>query len=100
MAGQPFKVGRFAHSLRMRLMREHLGVDVDALDGDDNIHHDSVHLEQTRSCDPEREQYYGQNEDIVQKDMPSIDVVKKGNDPSFTFKPVTLYHTVLQPTMV
>jgi phospholipase D1/2 len=31
MAGKPFKVGRFAHTLRVRLMREHLGVDVDAL---------------------------------------------------------------------
>ena len=33
MAGQPYKVGRFAHTLRMRLMREHVGIDVDALDG-------------------------------------------------------------------
>jgi len=31
MAGEPFKVGRFAHSLRVRLMREHLGVDVDSM---------------------------------------------------------------------
>jgi phospholipase D1/2 len=31
MAGKPFKAGRFAHTLRVRLMREHLGVDVDAL---------------------------------------------------------------------
>ncbi|KAI4150759.1 MAG: hypothetical protein LQ340_003915 [Diploschistes diacapsis] len=29
MAGQPYQVGRFPHTLRMRLMREHLGVDVD-----------------------------------------------------------------------
>jgi len=29
MAGEPYKVGRFAHTLRVRLMREHLGVDVD-----------------------------------------------------------------------
>lgn len=32
MAGKPFKVGRFAHSLRIRLMKEHLGIDVDELD--------------------------------------------------------------------
>ena len=41
MGGRPFKVGRFAHPLRVRLMREHLGIDVDALDGeefDQNIH--------------------------------------------------------------
>ena len=35
MAGKPFKVGRFAHSLRVRLMREHLGIDVDGLSEDD-----------------------------------------------------------------
>lgn len=29
MAGEPYKVGKFPHTLRMRLMREHLGVDVD-----------------------------------------------------------------------
>ena len=27
MANRPFKVGRFAHTLRVRLMREHVGVD-------------------------------------------------------------------------
>ncbi|KAJ2958557.1 hypothetical protein NQZ79_g5872 [Umbelopsis isabellina] len=32
MGGQPYKVGHFAHTLRLRLMREHLGVDVDALE--------------------------------------------------------------------
>lgn len=29
MAGEPYKVGRFAHTLRVRMMREHVGVDVD-----------------------------------------------------------------------
>ena len=29
MNGEPYLVGRFAHTLRMRLMREHLGIDVD-----------------------------------------------------------------------
>lgn len=29
MGGEPFEVGRFAHTLRIRLMREHLGVNVD-----------------------------------------------------------------------
>jgi phospholipase D1/2 len=31
MAGQPYKVGKFPHTLRMRLMREHLGIDTDAI---------------------------------------------------------------------
>ncbi len=35
MAGQPYKVGKFPHTLRMRLMREHLGVDVDGISDED-----------------------------------------------------------------
>lgn len=31
MGDAPYKVGRFPHTLRMRLMREHLGLDVDAI---------------------------------------------------------------------
>ena len=35
MDGEPHKASRFAHSLRMRLMREHLGIDVDNLAEDE-----------------------------------------------------------------
>ncbi|KIX01071.1 uncharacterized protein Z518_10137 [Rhinocladiella mackenziei CBS 650.93] len=31
MNGQPYQVGRFPHTLRLRLMREHLGLDVDKI---------------------------------------------------------------------
>ncbi|KXT13558.1 hypothetical protein AC579_1388 [Pseudocercospora musae] len=31
MAGRPYQVGEFPHTLRKRLMREHLGLDVDAI---------------------------------------------------------------------
>jgi phospholipase D1/2 len=31
MAGKPYEVGEFPHTLRKRLMREHLGIDVDAI---------------------------------------------------------------------
>ena len=31
MGGEPFEVGEFAHTLRKRLMREHLGTDVDVI---------------------------------------------------------------------
>ncbi|KAL1962785.1 hypothetical protein VTN77DRAFT_9154 [Rasamsonia byssochlamydoides] len=31
MNGKPYLVGRFPHTLRMRLMREHIGIDVDEL---------------------------------------------------------------------
>lgn len=37
MAGQPYKVGKFPHTLRMRLMREHLGIDVDGITEEDLI---------------------------------------------------------------
>lgn len=32
MAGRPYKVGRFPHTLRVRLMREHVGLDVDQIE--------------------------------------------------------------------
>lgn len=44
MDGKPYKVGRFAHTLRVRLMREHLGVDVDSLYEED--------IEQAESAEP------------------------------------------------
>ena len=31
MAGKPYRVARFAHTLRLRLMREHLGLDTDEI---------------------------------------------------------------------
>lgn len=46
MAGKPYKVGRFAHTLRVRLMREHIGVDVDALYEEDLMASDPVKPEQ------------------------------------------------------
>ncbi|KAL9640056.1 MAG: hypothetical protein Q9164_000541 [Protoblastenia rupestris] len=35
MNGKPYLVGRFSHTLRMRLMREHLGIDVDEVAEED-----------------------------------------------------------------
>ncbi|KAF2873550.1 hypothetical protein BDV95DRAFT_617300 [Massariosphaeria phaeospora] len=37
MAGEPYKVGKFPHTLRVRLMREHLGIDTDEI-GEDEWH--------------------------------------------------------------
>lgn len=58
MAGVPFEVGRFAHTLRVRLMREHVGVDVDALTGEDYQSHeeDSHHQQAQEQWDPNAEQ--------------------------------------------
>ena len=47
MDGEPYLVGRFAHTLRMRLMREHLGLDVDEV----------MEEERRAELDREEEQY-------------------------------------------
>lgn len=66
MAGQPFKVGRFAHTLRVRLMREHLGIDVDALDEEDLMANEPAQPEhEQQPWDPEKEQEYGQSEGVI-----------------------------------
>ena len=62
MAGKPFKVGRFAHTLRMRLMREHVGVDVDAIEEDELITREPIaDAEEIEVWDPE--QHGGDNEE-------------------------------------
>ncbi|KAL1715411.1 hypothetical protein EV715DRAFT_256257 [Schizophyllum commune] len=60
MAGKPFKVGRFAHTLRVRLMREHVGVDVDTMEEDDLMTHEPVQKSYEQDAwDPEDEQDFG-----------------------------------------
>ncbi|KAK8858386.1 hypothetical protein IAR55_002613 [Kwoniella newhampshirensis] len=57
MAGKPFKVGRFAHTLRVRLMREHVGVDVDSIDEDQLMSREPVaNSEDVETWDPDHEQ--------------------------------------------
>ncbi|KAF8073861.1 phospholipase D [Lyophyllum atratum] len=66
MAGKPFKVGRFAHTLRVRLMREHLGVDVDALDEENLMANEPVQPEFVDSTwDPDTQQVYGKEEGVT-----------------------------------
>lgn len=64
MAGKPFKVGRFAHTLRIRLMREHLGVDVDKMYTEDLLaktpKHDHMDV---KSWDPDHEEGVGFDEE-------------------------------------
>lgn len=60
MAGKPYKVGRFAHTLRVRLMREHLGVDVDAMYEEDLMAAGPVKQpHEIEEWDPDVEQEYG-----------------------------------------
>ena len=84
MAGLPFKVcdshvaltvlltirqvGRFAHEMRMRLMREHIGIDVDAMATDavsilETSATSPKPSENQKPWDPDREQVHG-DEDI------------------------------------
>lgn len=66
MAGKPFKVGRFAHTLRVRLMREHLGVDVDALSEEDLMAAEPVQPKhEQEEWDPDIEQERGQDSGIT-----------------------------------
>lgn len=75
MGGKPFKVGKFAHTLRIRLMQEHLGIDVDALEAEelekaekpkeasepvDITHEDDA-------WDPDHDQERGADTDVVRK---------------------------------
>ncbi|KAL9131281.1 MAG: hypothetical protein Q9217_000769 [Psora testacea] len=48
MNGQPYLVGRFSHTLRMRLMREHLGIDVDEVMEEDQLAAQEEKEEQAR----------------------------------------------------
>lgn len=61
MAGKPYMVGRFAHTLRMRLMREHVGIDVDALEEDQLISRKPIGKEDDiQKWDPDHEQSEGE----------------------------------------
>ena len=62
MDGEPYLVGRFAHTLRMRLMREHLGLDVDEV------------MEEERQAELDRE------EDTYQSQMNEIYEVQQPED--------------------
>ncbi|TFK81830.1 phospholipase D [Polyporus arcularius HHB13444] len=69
MAGKPFKVGRFAHSLRVRLMREHLGVDVDSLYEEDLMASEPTkEAHEQEPWDPEGEQEYGREDGVTHID--------------------------------
>lgn len=66
MAGKPFKVGRFAHSLRVRLMREHLGVDVDSLYEEDLMASEPPkEAHEQEPWDPEGEQQFGREDGVT-----------------------------------
>ena len=66
MASKPFKVGRFAHTLRVRLMREHLGVDVDSMYEEDlTASEPPIPAHEQEAWDPDVEQEYGKEQGIT-----------------------------------
>jgi len=78
MAGVPFQVGRFAHTLRVRLMREHVGVDVDALTDEDHVSPEdwSYHQQAQEQWDPNAEQESpGRHVTVVAPERPVHDTL-------------------------
>ncbi|ROW10026.1 hypothetical protein VPNG_06490 [Cytospora leucostoma] len=59
MAGKPFQVGRFAHTLRMRLMREHVGLPVDEIIEEER----SADLEQQNAFESDMDRIYNSGSD-------------------------------------
>lgn len=59
MAGRPYQVGRFAHTLRMRLMREHVGLPVDDIIEEER----NAELNQEEAFQSEMERIYGSDDD-------------------------------------
>jgi phospholipase D1/2 len=72
MAGKPFKVGRFAHTLRMRLMREHVGVDVDAMIEYETMPQEEIKPDLEQEWDPESEREPSGRDDTQAKHMTPI----------------------------
>ena len=73
MAGKPFKVGRFAHTLRMRLMREHVGVDVDAIEEDELITREPIaDADEIEVWDPDHEQHGGDDDEETRRGITSV----------------------------
>ncbi|KAL5436988.1 hypothetical protein PMIN07_006798 [Paraphaeosphaeria minitans] len=79
MAGEPYKVGKFPHTLRMRLMREHLGVDVDHIfaeecasqrsEADSAGFHDESSVPSSPTGDRETEQKLADNRQRLEDDL-------------------------------
>ncbi|EMD30564.1 hypothetical protein CERSUDRAFT_127785 [Gelatoporia subvermispora B] len=74
LAGQPYSVGRFAHSLHVRLMREHIGVDADSRYENDLMASDLVKpsLEQ-EEWDPDQQQEHGKEDGVTHERWTQMD---------------------------
>ncbi|PQE05717.1 phospholipase D protein [Rutstroemia sp. NJR-2017a BVV2] len=70
MDGKPYLVGRFAHELRMRLMREHLGLDVDEV----------MEEEKRNELDREEEEFRSKMDDVYDESEESDNEPSASND--------------------
>ena len=67
MAGKPYKVGRFAHTLRVRLMREHIGINVDEMYQEDLMQSEPVKdVTELEPWDPDHQQHQGIKDGVTQ----------------------------------
>lgn len=67
MAGETYQVGRFAHTLRMRLMREHLGLDVDEITEEER----QAELNAEATFEAQMGQIYGDDDDDDDDESPA-----------------------------
>jgi phospholipase D1/2 len=73
MAGRPFRVGRFPHTLRVRLMREHLGLDVDEIMCDERE-------QAMEHADHEKAEGWGEEQVRKWQEQTAEDVVNDGKE--------------------
>ncbi|KAK4100036.1 phospholipase D [Parathielavia hyrcaniae] len=82
MAGRPYQVGRFAHTLRLRLMREHLGLDVDEI------------LDEERQADLDREEQFRAEMEEIYDETPDRSPVAE----SSARRPYSFVEVPMTPT--
>ncbi|EKG10756.1 hypothetical protein MPH_12139 [Macrophomina phaseolina MS6] len=71
MAGKPYKVSKFAHTLRVRLMREHLGIDVDELleEEQSEVYHSDLSRPSSADTNSTIEQQLIENKNRMEEDL-------------------------------
>ncbi|OIW29121.1 phospholipase D [Coniochaeta ligniaria NRRL 30616] len=79
MGGKPYRVGRFAHTLRLRLMREHLGLDVDEILEEER----QAGLDGKEDFESEMDRIYKENEDSDDEAVGDSSRASRQRRPSF-----------------
>ncbi|KAL1638403.1 Phospholipase D1 [Neofusicoccum ribis] len=71
MGGKPYKVSKFAHTLRVRLMREHLGIDVDEIleEEQSEVYHSDLSRPSSADSNSTLEQQLIDNKTRLEEDL-------------------------------